>query len=58
MRLRSFTRRKIWQVRKVHKKFLSMINRPHVEIKLSMIKLNLKLTHALLRVGADKLLRV
>ena len=58
MRLRSFTRRKIWQVRKLHKNFLSMINRPHVEIKLSMIKLNLKLTHALLRVGADKLLRV
>ena len=46
------------EVRKLPINFLSMLNGSGVEFKLSMIKLNLKPTHAPLGVGAGKLLRI
>lgn len=38
------------EIRKLIENFLRIFNRPRVEFKLSMIKLNLKSTHAPLRV--------
>ena len=56
MWLRPYARRKTRQeeVGKLLRNFLRLLNGPRVEIMLSMFRLNLKLTHAPLRVEADK----
>ena len=60
MGLRCYARRRTRreEIRTVLRKFLSLLNEPRIEIKLNMIKLNLKLTRAPLRVGASELKRV
>ena len=46
------------EVRKLLRNFLNLFNGPRVEIKLSKFRLIVRLTHALLRVGAGKRTRI